>query len=196
MRGVLLKCLGITGTPGTGKKTLAREFEPILHYKIVNINSLCISKGAVLGKDKYGLIANINKLRVIVKKEIDKNGSIIVGHLLSYVLSPKNIDLSIVLRCDPYILEQRLNARGYPEKKVLMNVGAEILGSCYFHTVKKMGKSKVHVIDNSTRKPEETLVEALKAVNEGVRYDGSDIDWLGLVRERGDLGRFFPDSYY
>ncbi|MGQ9780826.1 MAG: adenylate kinase family protein [Nitrososphaeria archaeon] len=187
--------IGITGSPGTGKKTLAKGLSLATGYKVININQLCISKGAILGRDKYGIIADTRKLKKILAENTMHQNFILVGHLLPYVSSPDEIDFTIVLRCNPYTLGERLRQRRYPEGKTLMNLGAEILGTSYFDTIKKFGKRKVHVIDTSSRSPNETLDEALLALSGRIRYDGSDIDWLGLVRDKGDLRRFFPDSY-
>ena len=195
-QGILFKRVGITGSPGTGKKTLAKGLALYTGYRVININSLCISKGAVAGRDKYGIIANTKKLKNIVHEQTKSDNFIIVGHLLPYITTSSIIQFIIILRCNPYILGERLKLRNYPEKKILMNVGAEILGTSYFDTIKKFGKRKIHVIETSSKKPKETLNEALVALSGKTGYDGSDIDWLGLVREKGDLRRFFPDSYY
>ena len=192
----MFKRVGITGSPGTGKKTLAKGLSSSTGYRVININSLCISKGAIAGRDKYGIVANIPKLKKIVAEQIRDDNFLLVGHLLPYILSPKDIELAIVLRCNPYVLEERLKARGYPEKKTLMNIGAETLGTCYVDTIKKFGNKKVHIIDTSLKGSKETIEEALLALTGKTSYDGADVDWLGLVREKGDLGRFFPNSYY
>ena len=192
----MFKRVGITGSPGTGKKTLAKGLSSITGYRVININSLCISRGAISGRDKYGIIANIPKLKKIVAKQIRDDNFLLVGHLLPYILSPKDTELAIVLRCNPYILEERLKTRGYPEKKTLMNIGAETLGTCYVDTVKKFGYKMIHVIDTSSKIHRETIEEALLVMEGKNKYDGSDIDWLGLVREKGDLRRLFPDTYY
>jgi adenylate kinase len=195
-QGILFKRVGITGSPGTGKKTLAKGLELYTGYRVININSLCISRGALAGRDKYGIIADTKKLKSIVYEQTKSDDFILVGHLLPYVTTSSTIQFVIVLRCNPYILDDRLKLRNYPEKKILMNVGAEILGTSYCDAINKFGKKKIHVIDTSSKKRKETLNEALLTLNGKIKYDGTDIDWLGLVREKGDLGRFFPDSYY
>jgi adenylate kinase len=188
--------LGITGSPSTGKKTLAKGLALRTGYRVVNINSLCISKGASVGRDKYGIVADTEKLSKIVAREIKDKDFILVGHLLPYVLASKDIELAFILRCNPYVLEKRLEKRGYVEKKVLMNLGAETLGTCYVDALKKFGRKKIHVIDTTSKRPNEVVAEALRALEGKIRYNGSDIDWLSLVREKDDLLRFFPDSYY
>ncbi|MCX8188538.1 MAG: adenylate kinase family protein [Nitrososphaeria archaeon] len=188
--------IGITGTPATGKKTLAKALSKVTGYRIININRVCLLEGAIIGRDMYGIVADTLKLKKLISKLILSENFVLVGHLLSHVVSSKNLDLVIVLRCDPYTLEERLRKRGYPEKKVLMNVGSEILGTCYFEALKKFGLEKIHVIETSKKSVKEVLNDALEALNGVRRFDGFSIDWLQLVTERGDLGRFFPDSYY
>jgi len=162
----------------------------------VNINYLCISRGAIVGRDRYGIIADTLKLKRIVSKEIGEDKFIIVGHLLPYVVSKKDLDIVFILRCNPYVLEARLRERRYAEKKALMNVGAEVLGTTYIDAVKRYGIDKIHVIDTSTKTPDDVTKEALSILNGNSKYDGLDIDWLELVRKKGDLRRIFPDSYY
>ncbi|MEM0385761.1 MAG: adenylate kinase family protein [Nitrososphaeria archaeon] len=188
--------VGITGTPATGKKTLAKSISNVTGFKVININRVCLLEGAIVGRDMYGVVADTSKLKKIISKLTLSENFILVGHLLPHVVSSNQLDLVIVLRCDPYILEERLRKRGYPEKKVLMNVGSEILGTCYFEALKKFGLKKIHVIDTSKKSVKEVLNDALEAINGVKRSDGLDIDWLQLVAERGDLSRFFPDSYY
>lgn len=192
----MFKRIGLTGTPATGKKTLAKALSKATGYRIININRICMLEGAVVGRDAYGIVADVSKLKKMISKLILSDNFILVGHLLPHVVSPKQVDLVIVLRCVPYVLEERLRKRCYPEKKVLMNVGAEILGSCYFEAWKKFGLEKLHIIDTSRKSTKEVLIDALEALNGMRRFDGLSIDWLQLVADRGDLSRFFPDSYY
>jgi len=188
--------IGITGSPATGKKTLAKSLSRETAFRVVNINYLCISRGAIVGRDRYGIIADTLKLKRIVSKEIGEDKFIIVGHLLPYVVSKKDLDIVFILRCNPYVLEARLRERRYAEKKALMNVGAEVLGTTYIDAVKRYGIDKIHVIDTSTKTPDDVTKEALSILNGNSKYDGLDIDWLELVRKKGDLRRIFPDSYY
>lgn len=188
--------VGITGTPATGKKTLAKSISKVTGFRVLNINRVCLLEGAIVGRDMYGIVADTSKLKKIISKLLLSGNFVLVGHLLPHVVSSNQLDLVIVLRCDPYILEERLRKRGYPEKKVLMNVGSEILGTCYFEALKKFGLEKIHVIDTSKKSVKEVLNDALEALNGVKRFDGLSIDWLQLVADRGDLNRFFPDSYY
>ncbi|MEM3403950.1 MAG: adenylate kinase family protein [Nitrososphaeria archaeon] len=188
--------IGITGSPATGKKTLAKALSRKTAFRVVNLNYLCISRGAISGRDKYGIIADTAKLRRIVQKEIIEDKFIIVGHLLPYVTSKKDLDIVFILRCNPYVLEERLKERKYAEKKVLMNVGAEVLGTTYIDSIKRYGIDKIHVIDTSTKMLDDVTREALSVLKGRSKYDGLDIDWLELVRKKGDLRRIFPDSYY
>ena len=52
---------------------------------------------------------------------------IIDGHLSHYL----EVDAVAILRCEPSILRERLNRRGYPEWKIESNVEWEIIGSSW-----------------------------------------------------------------
>ena len=79
----------ITGNPGVGKHTIAREISKILKLPLIDINE--IAKDFQLLEKKEGTNdVDVVELARILKKEIKQN-SIIVGHLAPYVLNSKQI---------------------------------------------------------------------------------------------------------
>jgi len=167
--------IGITGTPGTGKKSVGKLLARNLNYELVDINSF------VKGEE-------------ILKREINNylkdKRAVVIGHLLPYVLDKRGIRLIVVLRCHPYELAKRLEKRGYDPLKVKENVSAEILGIVLYDTVKKFGKGKVCEIDTTNRKEEEVVKDIMDLLEYRKRKVLGLIDWLSLVEKDEGLLKF------
>jgi len=72
----------ITGNPGVGKHTIAKNLAKILDYEIFDINKIAL-KSKLYEKTNETNDVDIIKLKKILKKKISKK-SIIVGHLAPY----------------------------------------------------------------------------------------------------------------
>ena len=116
--------------------------------------------------------------------------SILVGHLAPYVISPKNVEMAIVLRKSPYKLQSIYKKRKYTRKKSLENLGSEILGIIYHDTVKEFGRKKTFQIDTS-KKSISITAKKVESIFNGDKTD-DNIDWLQLVLKKGDMRKFFP----
>jgi adenylate kinase len=167
----------ITGTPCTGKTTLASK----LNGRLIKINDLAISHNFVLGIDeeKGYKVIDIPKLSSYVY-ELTRNCDellIFEGHL-SHLCD--GADKVIVLRVRPEILEKRLHERNYSESKIRENLEAEALGVCSSEAYEKYG-DRVYELDVSDL----TLDGAAELV-EDVIANGGDypvgsvdfMDWL------------------
>ena len=122
--------LGITGTPGTGKKTLAPKVAKALGMPVFSINNLLSPlerSSAAKGVDPLTL------RRRLMRRNPGR--CVVFGHLVPDVLQKRDIERVVVLRCDPSVLRRRLSLRGYSSAKVAGNVEAELIGvvsaSCY-----------------------------------------------------------------
>ncbi|HEU5221019.1 MAG TPA: AAA family ATPase, partial [Candidatus Nitrosotalea sp.] len=93
----------ITGNPGTGKHTIAKLISKKLNLEIIDINKIAIEQG-LAKKNNHSLDVDVNKLKKIINKEASEN-SILVGHLVPYVIDSKNVKISVVLRKSPYKLQ-------------------------------------------------------------------------------------------
>jgi adenylate kinase len=167
----------ITGTPCTGKTTVASK----LNGRVIKLNDLARSHDFIMGvDDKKGYeIIDLEKLSEHVCTLIKNTQELIIfeGHV-SHLLD--GADKVIVLRVNPEILEERLNARNYSESKIRENLEAEALGVCSAEAYDRYGEN-VYEIDVS----ELTIDETVKAV-EDIILNGGDypagsvdyIDWL------------------
>lgn len=179
----------ITGNPGTGKHTIAKLVSKKLNLEIIDINKIAIEQG-LAKKNNHSLDVDVNKLKKIINKEASEN-SILVGHLVPYVIDSKNVKISVVLRKSPYKLQSIYKKRKYSSKKSLENLGSEILGITYYDTVWEFGKKKTFQIDTSdisisTTAKKVELIFKRKSTKE------DKIDWLHMVLKKGDMQKFFP----
>jgi len=122
----------ITGTPGTGKTTLAKEAAEFLGKGTLVLNDAKLARESGCGKRNYAkeLEVGIPELKAAAKKRIaGKNDAILEGHLFCEARFPA--DIVIVLRAKPETIEKRLRAkRKYAETKMLDNAMAEANGYC------------------------------------------------------------------
>ncbi len=159
--------IAITGTPGVGKTTISKILSKKLGYEHIDITEI-VKKYHLYkeyDEDMESYVIDFNKLNNFLK---NKNNVILDGHV-SHLLNP---DYTIVLRCNPEIIKERLKKRGYKEKKILENVQAEILDVCLCES-----KGKVYEIDTTNKTPEKIVDEIILAIN-GKRERKGVVDWL------------------
>ena len=179
----------ITGNPGTGKHTIAKQISRKLNLEVIDINKVAIEEG-VFKKNNGILDVDVNKLKKIINR-IDSENSVLVGHLAPYVISPKNVEIAIVLRKNPYKLQSVYKKRKYTAKKALENLGSEILGIIYSDTIHEFGREKTFQIDTSDKSISLTSKKA-ESVFRGIKVKENNVDWLQLVLKKGDMKKFFP----
>ena len=107
----------ITGNPGVGKHTIAKNVSKRLKHKILDINKIALESKIYEKKDESNDV-DVIKLKKILKNKIKKD-SIIVGHLAPYVLTKKQVSKAIILRKNPYKLSPVYKKRKYSTKKLL-----------------------------------------------------------------------------
>jgi len=183
--------IGITGNPGTGKKSVGSSLAKSLGYDFLDLNELAIEKGSIIDEDEHGYIADLSLLRKFAKKVINEKSIVIVGHLLPFVISKREIELVVVLRCSPFELEKRYLSRNYSRKKINENIASEILGICAYEALNKFGKDRVAEFD-TTKKDVIKVVEEIFKVIKGIAPKRVGfIDWLQLFTEPEQISRFF-----
>ena len=133
--------IGITGTPGTGKTTAAHH----LNHEFIDLGDYARKKG--LGEPGKEFKVDVEALNESLPEDCW-----VEGHLAHKI----DLDHCIVLRTDPKILRERLEKRGYPEKKIEENVEAEAMDLILSEASKR---HKVYEIDTTGRKPVEVAEE-------------------------------------
>ncbi|MCP8310962.1 MAG: adenylate kinase family protein [Candidatus Methylarchaceae archaeon HK01B] len=189
--GKFYQKIGITGNPGTGKKTAGRSLAKLLNYNFLDLNQLAIEKYAIIDEDEHGFIADLSLLRKYAKEAVKGKSVVVVGHLLPFVLSKKEVEFIVVLRCSPFELEKRYSSRNYSEKKVKENIASEILGICAYEALKKFGRDRIAEFDTTGRDADKVAGEIIKVIKGNVPKRVGYIDWLQPFTEGERLSRFF-----
>jgi adenylate kinase len=146
----------ITGTPGTGKTTVADALGELLKTRVIHINEYAQEKDFIIGKEKGSYVVDLENLRNALNKE----AGIIEGHL-ACEMKLRN-SFVIVLRCDPGILKKRLKVRGYAPKKIKENLEAEALDYCTLKAMK--GFRAVFEVDSTKRSISEIVDECMRII--------------------------------
>ncbi len=178
----------ITGNPGVGKHTIAKELAEKTQLEIVDINQLA-KDAQLFEKNDESNDVDTEKLKEILKEKISDK-CIIVGHLAPYVLDKDKVGIVVILRRNPYDLIKVYNKRGYSDEKSRENAGSEILGVIAYDA-KNHFEEKTVQIDNSEKEIQEIL-NKIESILAG-KNKNEEVDWLELVTKNNDLKKFFVD---
>ncbi|MHA1237949.1 MAG: adenylate kinase family protein [Candidatus Odinarchaeia archaeon] len=190
------KIILISGTPGTGKTTVARKLSEITGFPYLNLTETVIENKLYAGEDKERetKIVELSKIWDFLKNFLKEACSnIILDSHLGDAAPPENLLKAIILRAHPSILEKRLKQRGWRWSKILENIQAEILDVCLIEALNAYSKSRVYEIDTSKLEPDKTVSIVLRII-EGAEemYRAGGINWLGVLEEEGKLSQYFP----
>lgn len=182
----------ISGTPCTGKTTIATELNEYLNNNgcdstLIKINDLAVEKDLVLGEDpdKFYKVIDVDKLNDVLDEEISEFKSkakdsnvpkalVVEGHL-SHL--SQGADKMIVLRLNPSSLKNRLQARGYAESKVNENLEAEALAVCSAEAYELYDK-ELNEVDTTDKSINDVLSIIIDIINDKEHYPVGNIDFM------------------
>ncbi|MDD5054026.1 MAG: AAA family ATPase [Candidatus Nanoarchaeia archaeon] len=113
----------ITGTPGSGKTSIAKELSKLLKLPYIDVKKIIKNNPETIDKKELGELIINDKLKKVLSKNLP-NSCVFETHLIEYC--PKN-GLIIILRVNPLVLKKRLIKRGYSKQKIVDNLEVEIL---------------------------------------------------------------------
>jgi adenylate kinase len=172
----------LTGTPGTGKSTVAETMVG-RGWRTVELNELARASGAVTGRDDQRGTdeVDVDLLRAAVGAELSAVPEDARVVLVSHMAHLMPCDAIVVLRCSPRELEARLAGRGWPEAKVHENVEAEAVGVVLVEAMEVEPPVPVYELD-TTRQEAEATVAAIEEALAGER-PGLEAGWVDWSEE-------------
>jgi len=161
--------VALTGTPGTGKTTVADR----VHLDVVHVNEVVREEGLATGEDEArgSLVADLDALR---ERFADRDDVLFESHLAHHL----PVDRVVVLRCHPDELAGRLADRGWAEEKVAENVESERLDLLLSEAVAEHGPDGIYEIDTTGRSPEAVADEVAAAVRGEREPSAGEVDFL------------------
>ncbi|MCD6573237.1 MAG: adenylate kinase family protein [Thermoplasmata archaeon] len=168
--------IALTGTPGTGKTSIADELEK-RGYKIIRINDIANDFTIGYDEERQSKIVDEDALDEYIK-EIKEDGILFIEGHLSHLL---NVDAVIILRCNPEELEKRLKEKKWNERKIKENLEAEALDIILDRALEK--HKKIWEIDTTKKSIDEIADEIEKIIKEFPPPRYGKIDWSEWLME-------------
>lgn len=172
--------VALTGTPGTGKSSVARFLASEL--RSIEVGALALRCGAAR-RTARGFEVDLDRLRSVLRRPRAWSGvDLVVGHL-AHRLPVREV---IVLRCHPEELAQRLRrAHHGTARDRRENYAAEALDVILFEAIRP--NRRVWEVDSTGR----SLAEVARSVERRLRRRGRSsygrIDWLADPRVTAHL---------
>lgn len=145
----------ITGTPGTGKSSLAASLGDRFSHPVFNVGVKARVMGLIESHDdEYDadVIDESSVERIAQAIERKHDDFILEGHMAHYA-KPRDGAILICATCPIEILKERLIERGYGPEKVRENLDAEIFQVC--RTEAEEAGWVVLIYDSSVEDPDE-----------------------------------------
>jgi adenylate kinase len=171
----------ITGTPGVGKTTLAKNLSRKSSFELIELNRLVRKEKLYISFDRARrtYVVDEGKLRSRLEAMSRLSERIVLPtHLIGRFLPKASVRLALVLRLDPVILYKRLRARGWTKRKAWENTEAEILDVCLQESRLLLGPRKVYEIDTTRKSVPAVYREALHAISRGTTGKSGVVNWL------------------
>ena len=164
--------VGITGTPGTGKSTVAEILARKLNLPLFNLSRLVREEGLYTSYDEGREAYEVEpeKLREFFEGKEDFIAEGLVAHYIP-------VDYLIILRASPETVKERLKERPYSQEKINENAEAERFAVIATEALENPLFKKVIHIDTTNRSPEEVARLIEEAIRKGEELF-EEVDWL------------------
>ncbi len=181
----------ITGTPCTGKTTIAQQLTTKLDALYINLTEYANKHDLTLSEDKERktTIINEEKMRTKIAETIDtteKRNVVIDGHYAPAVVPKHYVTRIFVLRRNPKELRRLMEKSGFQGTKLWENLASEILDVCLVEALHEHKKEKVCELDVTGKTAENVAHEIIAILSKRKKCSTGIVDWLGML-EKEDL---------
>lgn len=141
----------VTGTPGTGKTTIATAIAMRTNAVYIDVNQIIKKEklAASFDKKRNAKVVDTKKLNKVligvIKEAKRKHTPVVIDSHLSHYLPSKWVDLCIVTKTNLKKLKKRLQKRNYSKAKIRENMDCEIFDVCLMEA--KEAGHKIVVIE-------------------------------------------------
>ncbi|XGW10962.1 hypothetical protein V3C99_012451 [Haemonchus contortus] len=143
----------ITGTPGTGKSTLAQEVASRLQFDAIDVGKEVREHGLVEDFDPRLNCHVLDEEKLLDHMEDRMNsdaGGVVVDYHGVDFFPERWFDIVVVLRCSNTLLYDRLAQRGYDPTKIKENIECEIFGSLLEEARDSYKQEIIHELQSET----------------------------------------------
>jgi adenylate kinase len=172
--------IALTGTPGTGKSSVAAQLRT-RGYEVADITKLAIERDFIMGVDKTrgSQLIDLEKIEHYIKMQYHSTDRVFLeGHTAHLIPSVEKV---IILRCHPRMLKHRLVAKGWNLKKIQENLEAEILDVILCEAAERYPVEDLFEIDTTDRSVEAVISALIKIIEHEFqpipKYSIGSIDW-------------------
>jgi len=159
---------GITGTPGTGKSSVADELAA-RGYLTLHLSE---TTGAYVIEEDPA-----RQTTIIDEEQWVAGFSPFEGFVEGHLAHLLPCDRVVVLRCRPDVLARRLGKRHYPEAKIRENLEAEALDVILIETIEEHPPDHVLELDSTYRSVSEIADRIEDFIHEKIPPSHGTIDW-------------------
>ncbi|WP_371802023.1 adenylate kinase family protein [Candidatus Lokiarchaeum ossiferum] len=149
-----MKTFLISGIPGTGKTSVTKKLNEKYGYPFLSLGEVVVKNKLHCGEDpsRDTKIVDTEKFNAFFRTFFlkQKEDIILEGHYADLIEHP-SVNIAIILRAHPNVIETRLKPRGYSKNKIMENIQAELVGdSTSFMLEKTELVKKEHVFEIDT----------------------------------------------
>ena len=143
--------IALTGTPGTGKTSLGKKLAHQMGIPFLDTKRIILRERLYrVNKSEKEKTVSLEKLEKSLREKLKKKkDGVLESHLLCEFTLP--IDVIVVLRCDPNVLESRLKKRRYPASKIRDNLLCEALDYVTQKAEGNYPKARILEVDTTTK---------------------------------------------